>query len=210
MATRKATKKSTKKAPAKKAGATNAETLSQKLDRKRAEARERAEARRIAQEEFNAEYGEGHKILDSFMYEYETLGTIEGADPQDIGYFMESVREIANAIQRYLSHESRSLDDAFRVHRSKRYRQPAARKKYLHMYALQYDGAFLRRHGAKANEAFFELLARRHKLISKNGNPDTTLAKEWYYLKHKNLRPDPKKSKEGVSAEIRDQLDWLS
>ena len=158
-----ANKKPMKKAPAKKAGAKN-----------QAEKRLLAAARRESKARFDAQHGEGHNVLENFIYEYETLGNWEDADPNDMQRLFEYIEEIAGAVNRYLGHECRRLDIAFRVRRPDGYRQKAARKRYLYRRQAQVVGRILKSAGAVVDAAFFEV-------IGEVVGVSKTQASEWYY-----------------------------
>lgn len=183
-----ATKRTAKKAPAKKAGA-------DRVAEKRALAAERRE-RKAA---FEAQYGEGHNALENFLDAFKQYDDFK--DPADVERFHHYAVDIALAIRAYLTHETRKLDDAFKVRRPDGYRQPAERKRYLQMDRLQREGAFLRGYGARADDALWELLAERHLT-------NTSDAKKWYYMKHKGLQPDPGKDPATLPKWVRDRLKW--
>lgn len=176
------------------------------IERKRREARERAEVRRIELAKFHAQYGEGHNSLENFVYEYGAFGSLDPTDPHDLDRLeelLEHVKTVAKAIQRYLDHETRTLDEAFKVRRPDGYRQPAERRKFLKIDPVQRDGRFLREHGAVIDDAFFEVLAERHGI-------KTTVAREYYYAdpKLKGLKPKAGKSPDEVNSEYRRRLNW--
>ena len=123
---------------------------------------------------FRAKWGEGHNDLENFLLEVDRLGNLAEADPTDMEWLFEHVVKIATAVRSYISHESRTLDEAFRVHRPSGYRQPAARKRYMHRRSVQFHGRVLKSAGAVVDQAFFEVLAD---IVGVN----KTLASEWYY-----------------------------
>lgn len=164
------------------------------------EKRQRAAANRAALAEFHAQHGEGYNDLENFIYELDTFDA-DYDDPELVRDLLHHVSKVAAAISSYLEHEHRTLDEAFRVRRPDGYRRAAARKKHLHMRQLQQDGEHLRKRGAVVDSAFFEFLANRHKV-------DKTKAAEWYYLKHRGLRPDSSKDSSDLSELVRSQLNW--
>jgi hypothetical protein len=174
------------KAPAKKAGA-------DRLVEKRAIAAERRESKAA----FDAQYGEGHNKIENFLDAFKQYDDFK--DPADLEDFHYYAIDIALAIRAYLTHETRTLDKAFKVRRPDGYRQPAERKRYLRMKNLQSEGRMLREHGAKADVELWQLLAERHLT-----NPAT--AREWYYLANKGVCPDPKKDSANLPQWVRDRL----
>lgn len=170
------------------------------IEEKRARKRQEAATRKASLASFHAQYGEGYNDLENFLYELDTFGAAYD-DTELVEDLLRHVSKVAAAITAYLEHEYSTLDDAFKVRRPDGYRRAAARKKHLHMRQLQQDGEQLRKRGAVVDSAFFEFLAARHKV-------DKTRAAEWYYLKHRGLKPDPKLSKAEISEAIRLQLNW--
>ena len=184
-----AAKKATKKAPAKKAGAKS-------LKEKRAIAADR----RAKKAAFEAQYGEGHAALVSFWDAFEQYDAFK--DPADLEQFHHHTVDVALAIRAYLTHAAGTLDEAFKVRRPDGYRQPTERKKFLKKAAVQREGKLLRyEHGVVVDDAFFELLAERHQVSA-------TIAKQYYYAKHKGLKPKPEASPEGIHPEYRRRLNW--
>lgn len=170
------------------------------LEEKRARKRQEAATRKASLASFHAQYGEGYNDLENFIYEFDTFGAAYD-DPELVEGLLRSVAKIADAVSAYLEHKHSTLDEAFRVRRPDGYRRASARKRHLHMMQLQQDGEYLRKRGAIVDAAFFEFLASRHKV-------DKTRAAEWYYLKHRGLKPDPTLDNLEIREAIRSELNW--
>jgi len=156
---------------------------------------------KLSLDEFQAQYGKGYNRLEDFLYEFDTIGDWSAADPAELERLYWHVERIAKSINGYMSHEFRTMDEAFQVRRPDGYRQPSARKRYLHMRNLQDLGLKLRKRGAVTDNQFFEFLGRMF-------NVDKTLAAEWYYQKHRGAKPDPTLDNSDIPEWARDQINW--
>lgn len=125
-------------------------------------------------DKFEAEHGQGYDALWNFIYEYETLGDWKEADPWVMERLFDCIKDIAASINRYLDHECRTMDEAFRVRRPDGYRRAAARKRHLHRHNVQICGRVLKSAGVVVDASFFEV-------IGDFVGVSKTQASEWYY-----------------------------
>jgi len=183
------TKRPTKKPPAKAGAPEGAE-----------EKRRRAEERKLARARFEAEHGDGQSALWDFIYEFDTLGDWKEADEWAMERLLDHVQKIADSINRYLDHECRTMDDAFKVRRPNGYRQAAARKRHLYRRKVQFYGRVLKSAGAVVDSAFFEV-------IGAIVGVSKTQASDWYY----EVKLPPYKQIKDLPPALekyRDQLRW--
>jgi|GEM_PF-5839683 len=87
---------------------------------------------------------------------------------------LEAFARISRCVKSYLEHEVATLDEAFQVHRPKRYRRAAERKRYLKRFNVRADAHRLIRAGAPTDKRLFEFVGDLHGL-------GATLAEEYYY-----------------------------
>jgi len=149
-----------------------------------------------------------------FVEEFEVFRDLHAfgeSDASEIKYraelFLEAAEHAAKGFQKYLNHETTTLDEAFDLKRPKGYRRAIAHEERVKERALQRTGRMFRSAGAAIDDAFFAVLGEIYG-VSK------TKASVFYYRERSHV-PVPAPPPPGTRplakeyAQFIDQLTWL-